>query len=163
MKKHTQVLLLLLLIVFTSANAQRIVRTTTEGGSVYPQITATNIAEMYTMTMSDWERGMKLITKVRDDFGEMGISYTCESKATGDGFCFVTKKPNELELVFNLGTNKQHMFTKLLSDLGKDFVSDVDGYKVYEFEHSDAINYIFLIKVTDETEYVKVYESNLNK
>lgn len=163
MKKTTQVLLILLFFVSTSTNAQRIVRTTTEGGSVYPQITATNIAEMFTMTMSDWERGMKLMTKVRDDFGEMGISYTCESKSSDDGFCFVTKKSDELELVYNLGANKQHIFTKLLSDLEKDYVSEVDGYKVYEFEHTDAIDYVFLIKITDESDYVKVYQSNLKK
>ena len=158
MKKHTQVLLLFLLGFLFSANAQRISRTTTEAGNVYPLISATNVASMFTMTLGDWERGMKLITKVRDDFGELGISYTCEAKpGTNDGFCFVTKKTDAVEIVYNLGPNKIPLFTKMIAELEKDYVKEVDGYKVYTFEHTDAIEYIFLIKVTADTEYVKVY------
>ena len=45
----------------------------------------------------------------------------------------------------------------MIAELEKDYVKEVDGYKVYTFEHTDAIEYIFLIKITGDTEYVKVY------
>jgi len=162
MKKHIQILLLFLGTIF-SAEAQRISRTTTDEGNVYPLISATNVAGMFTMTLGDWERGMKLITKVRDDFGDLGISYTCESKTgTKDGFCFVTKKTDAVEIVYNIGSNNISLFSKMVTELEKDYVKEVEGYKVYKFEHTDAIDYIFLVKITADTEYVKVYLNTQN-
>ena len=50
----------------------------------------------------------------------------------------------------------------MIAELEKDYVKEVDGYKVYTFEHTDAIEYIFLIKITADTEYVKVYSNTQN-
>ena len=80
------ILLFIAVIGMQSIDAQRVARYTSESGSVYPDVSLLNLVAMSDMNLGDWERNLKLISKLRDDFGDGGISYTVEAKTgTADG------------------------------------------------------------------------------
>lgn len=158
MKIHTKILLLIMLFSFTQTYSQRIARHVTDEGSVYPIITITSLISMYNMAIADWERNMKLITKVRDDYGEDGVTYTIQNKAgSGDGWCFVTKKQEAIEIAYNFGSNRKSLFTDLVPDLKKYYVKDVDSHQVYFYKYLLDPAYVFLVTTSGETEYVRMY------
>jgi len=158
MRLHTILLTLLIIVSIINTNAQRVSRTTTPAGSVYPDVSITNLITMLNINLSDWERNMKLISKLRDDFGERGIQYTIENKTdTQDGFCFATKKATEFEMVYQIGPNGASIFTDFIKEIKKSYVKDLDGYQIYQYEHVDDINYVFVVKTNGTEEYVRVY------
>lgn len=158
MKLRTTLLLTCLMAVAFHVNGQRIARHTTDEGNVYPLLTMNSLLSMYSMAPVDWERNMKLISKVRDDYGKDGVTYTIENHDnTNDGWCFVTKKTDAVEIVYNIGPNNKSIFEDLMRDLKPYYVKDVDGHQVYSYKHLDEPEYIFLVKITAESEYVKVY------
>jgi len=151
---------LCLLLMVSAVSAQRVSRHTTASGSVYPDISLVNLVGMYDMNLSDWERNMKLISKVRDDFGDGGISYTVEPKTgTSDGMCFITKKTDAIELVYTPGTNGTMLFTDFLKEMEPWFVQETDGHKVYSWTSFTKVNYVFVVKTDAIQEYVRVYVS----
>ncbi len=149
----------LLLVMQCSGYSQRIARHTTDEGNVYPTITMNALISMYNSALTDWERNMKLLSEIFDDYGkEGGVTFTIENKSgTGDGWCFVTKKPDAIEVVYNIGTNNKKLFDDLMDDLKTYYVKDVDGNQVYSFKHLEDPEYIFLVKRTAESEYVRMY------
>ncbi len=151
---------LLLLTISLPAGAQRVARHTTASGSVYPDVSLNNLVGMYDMTFSDWERNLKLISKLRDDFGDGGISYTVEAKTgTADGMCFITKKPDAIELVYTIGTNGTSIFTDFIKEMQAYYVQDADGHQIYSWESFTKVKYVFAVKTTADQEYVRVYVS----
>lgn len=158
MKMHTFIVMLLILSSVGTLSAQRVSRHTTPSGSVYPDVSITNLITMLNINLSDWERNMKLISDVRDDFGDLGIQYTIENKTgTADGYCFTTKKKTEYELIYQLGTNNTSIFTDFMKEIKKYYVKDQDGYQIYQYKHVDDITYIFVVKQDGGEEYVRVY------
>ena len=159
MKRKYFIVYVLLFAAVLPAQAQRIARHTTESNNVYPNITMNDLISMYNTALVDWDRNMKLLSKVRDDYGEEGgVTFTIQNREnTPDGWCFVTKKPDAMEVVYNLGTNKKSLFTDLLADLKPYYVKDVDNNQVYSYKHLEDPQYIFLVNITADTEYVKMY------
>lgn len=157
---RTHFLLAFMLLSAVTLQAQRVARHTTDGGSVYPDVSLSNLVDMYDMTLTDWERNLKLISKLRDDFGDGGISYTIEPKAgTTDGMCFITKKTDAIEMVYTVGTNGTSIFTDFLKEMKPHYVQDTDGYQIYKWESFTKVKYVFAVQVTAEQEYVRVYVS----
>lgn len=158
MRTHTLLLTVIFSALMLNAGAQRVSRSTTPSGSVYPDISVINLITMLNINLSDWERNMKLISKTRDDFAESGIQYTIENKTgTQDGFCFATKKTAELEIIYQVGPNGASIFTDFLKEIKKYYVKDQDGYQIYQYEYVDDINYVFVVKSNGSEEYVRVY------
>lgn len=157
---RTLLVLTLLMGSVSMAHAQRVARHTSASGSVYPDVSLTNLVGMYDMTLTDWERNLKLISKLRDDFGDGGISYTIEPKSgSADGMCFITKKTDAIELVYTIGTNSTSIFTDFLKEIKPNYVQDADGYQIYSWESFTKVKYVFAVKITTEQEYVRVYVS----
>ena len=158
MKIHSLLLTIMLLIGTLSLEAQRVSRHTTPSGSVYTDVSVNNLITMLTINLTDWERNMKLISKLRDDFGDLGIQYTMENKeGTQDGFCFATKKTDELNIVYQIGPNGASIFTDFMKEIKNYYVKDLDGFQIYQYTHVNDVTYIFVVKQDGSEEYVRVY------
>ena len=146
------------LISTQSLDAQRVARYTSESGSVYPDVSLSNLVAMSDMNLGDWERNMKLISKLRDDFGDGGISYTIEAKTgTTDGMVFITKNADAIELVHTIGTNGKSIFTDFLKEMPAYYVQETDGHQVYSYTSFTKVTYVILVKVAADQEYVRIY------
>lgn len=152
--------LLVALSVTSILSAQRVARHTTDAGNAYPDISLNNLVGMYDMTLGDWERNMKLISKTRDDFGADGITYTINPKdGTNDGICFATKKDDAVEIIYTPGSNAVSIFGDFMKEMKEFYVQDVDGYQIYSWTSFTKVKYIFAVKVAADQEYVRVYVS----
>ena len=152
------ILLFIAVIGMQSIDAQRVARYTSESGSVYPDVSLLNLVAMSDMNLGDWERNLKLISKLRDDFGDGGISYTVEAKTgTADGMVFITKNADAIELVHTVGTNGKSIFTDFLKEMPAYYVQESEGHQVYSYTSFTKVTYVILVKVTPEQEFVRIY------
>ena len=158
MRIHTILLMLLIGGGILNADAQRVARYTSPSGSVYPDVSVNNMITMLSMNLVDWERNMKLISKVRDDFAELGIQYTIDGKTgTSDGYFCATKKETVFEVAYQKGANGESVFTDFMKELKTFYVKDLDGFQIYQYKHTNDVEYIFVVKQDGLEEYARIY------
>ena len=166
MKRYIHIFTVILIFSCTNADAQRIPRRITDEGNAYPLVTLNTMIGMYHMTVADYDRNMKLITKVRDVYDDGSITYTVSNKTgTNDGWCFVTKKKDAIEIAYNFGPNKKSIMADLMMELKDYYVKDIEGNKIYSykyFEDPHYVNFIFVVTTNAESEYVKMNAEPVN-
>ncbi|MEZ5013673.1 MAG: hypothetical protein R2794_05225 [Chitinophagales bacterium] len=160
MKRHT--LFLLFMLVFpVLLNAQRVYHQTTDAGSMYPVMSIENVITMYTISGTEMDRNMRNFTTIRDDFQDLGVAYTLQAKKnSGDGLCFITKKPDAVEFVFTPGENALSLITPLQKELEPFYIKDVQGNQVFSVDYEDGYTYIIILHIVPGEEYLRIYRKS---